>query len=83
MWVSASTRARENILPGRTQQLPNEEVIVSPEGQRSGQLTWSTTKMINRFTLGTGSRDSWKDMKGRAGPKVPHQMSSFIETLEN
>ena len=34
VWVSARARAKENSLPCSTQQLPNEEVIVSPQGQR-------------------------------------------------
>ena len=35
VWVCARARAKENSLPCSTQQLPNEEVIVSPQGQRS------------------------------------------------
>lgn len=35
VWVSARARAKENSLPCSTQQLPDEEVIVSPQGQRS------------------------------------------------
>lgn len=72
-------QSRENVLPGRTQQLPNEEVIVSLQGQRTANMGHNQDDQSNH----TRDRDSWKDMKGRAGLNIPHQMSSFIDTLEN